>query len=315
MTRGRQPRRFAPRTPDPSAGLEVDAVTVTFDGPSGPVSPVQGVSWSVRPGRALVILGESGSGKSMTALAVAGILPGGGRVSSGEIRWAGSDLLTDPRAHAAVRGTEIAMIFQDPLASLNPGYTVGAQIGEMFRAHSDLTRAQARRRVVELLDEVRIPDPQDRVDRYPHELSGGMRQRVMIAMAISQSPSVLIADEPTTALDATIQLQVIETLRRLQADHGTSVVLITHDIGVAASVADDVVVMYAGRVVERGPAMAVLREPRHPYTRALLASAPSVDGTEALSPVVWTPSGPSDLEPVLHDEAPAATGPDREDAR
>jgi oligopeptide transport system ATP-binding protein len=277
--------------------LELRDLTVTFEGASGVARPVDNVSWSVEPGRSLVILGESGSGKSMSVQAVAGIVPRPGKITSGEILWRGRDLLRDPKLHRKVRGREISMIFQDPLTSLNPVYTVGRQIGEMFRAHSDLSRKEAREHTIELLAQVRIPEPEDRVDRYPHELSGGMRQRVMIALAISQNPRVLIADEPTTALDTTVQVQIIGVLRELQRKTGMSIVLITHDIGVAAAVGDDVVVMYAGRVVESGPVAQVMRSPRHPYTAALLASVPTVSGSQTLQPITGTPPPLTKLPP------------------
>lgn len=277
--------------------LRVHDLQVEFPTRDGVIRPADGVSWEVRAGRTLVIVGESGSGKSVSAQAIAGILPWPGRVVAGRVEYQGTDLLTDRRLRKRLRGTEIAMVFQDPMTNLNPGLRVGAQIVEMFKAHSDMSRTEAWRRARELLDLVRIPDAADRVRRYPHELSGGMRQRVMLAIALSQQPSILIADEPTTALDTTVQAQIIETLGGLQDDLGTAIVLITHDIGLAAALADDVAVMYAGRVVERGPASEVLRQPRHPYTEALLSSVPRVEERTQLNPIPGAP-------PRLH-ELPA----------
>ncbi|MPZ63333.1 MAG: ATP-binding cassette domain-containing protein [Propionibacteriales bacterium] len=269
--------------------LRVSDLTVEFPTREGVIRPADGVTWELEEGRTLVILGESGSGKSVSTQAVGGILPYPGRVVGGRVEYKGEDLLTNRRLRQRLRGKEIAMVFQDPLSSLNPGLRVGGHIVEMFKVHGNISRAEAWQRAVELLDLVQIPDPEDRVQRYPHELSGGMRQRVMLAIAVSQQPSILIADEPTTALDATVQAQIIDTVRDLQRNLGTAIVLITHDIGVAAAFADDIAVMYGGRVVERGSATDVLRRPRHPYTEALLSSVPHVEGRRELAPIPGAP--------------------------
>jgi oligopeptide/dipeptide ABC transporter ATP-binding protein len=255
------------------------------------------VSWEIDRGETLVILGESGSGKSVTAQAIAGILPAPAKVTAGEVYFNGRSVLEDRRFQQSLRGKRIGVVFQNPLTGLNPGMTVGKQITEMFRVHSDLGKRAAMERAVELLALVQIPDPKDRVTRYPHELSGGMRQRVMIAIALSQEPELLIADEPTTALDATVQAQVIQMLQRIQEELGTAIVLITHDIGVASAMATNVVVMYAGRVVEQGDAYDVLRSPRHPYTQGLLSSVPTVELRSELRAIRGTP-------PKLYELAP-----------
>lgn len=274
--------------------LRVRDLTVEFPTREGVIRPADGVTWELEESETLVIIGESGSGKSVSAQAVGGILPYPGRVVGGSVEYKGEDLLVNRRLRRRLRGKEIAMVFQDPLSSLNPGLRVGGHIMEMFKVHGNISRTEARQRAIDLLEIVQIPDPEDRVKRYPHELSGGMRQRVMLAIAISQQPSILIADEPTTALDTTVQAQIIDTLRNLQHQLGTAVVLITHDIGVASAFADNIAVMYAGRVVERGSATEVLRRPRHPYTEALLLSVPYVEGRRELAPIRGAP-------PRLHD--------------
>jgi oligopeptide/dipeptide ABC transporter ATP-binding protein len=241
-----------------------------------PVRAVDGVSFELSQGKTLGVVGESGSGKSMTALSILRLLPSKqGRIASGELRFGGRDLraLSEPEMRA-LRGKHISIVFQEPMTSLNPVYSVARQIGEVLRLHEGLSRAAARARAIELLDMVGIPDPQRRIDSYPHELSGGMRQRVMIALAISCRPQLLIADEPTTALDVTIQAQILALLERLRAELGMAVLLITHDLGVVAELAEEVLVMYAGTVVERARADVLFAEPFHPYTQGLLSSAP-----------------------------------------
>jgi peptide/nickel transport system permease protein len=265
----------------PAAGalLEVQALTVAIDTPAGPIQPVRDVSLRVGAGETLAIVGESGSGKSLLGLAIIGLLPPVARVVGGAVQLDGADLLRLSEARLRqVRGNRVAMVFQDPLSSLNPVHRVGRQIAEALRAHRRLSPAAAMRRVVELLRRVGIPSPARRARAYPFELSGGMRQRAMIAMAVANDPLLLIADEPTTALDVTVQAQVLDLLAALKRERGMGMVFITHSLPVVAGVADRVAVMYAGEIVETGPADAVLAAPRHPYTAALLRSAPSEDG-------------------------------------
>ncbi|WP_329363358.1 ABC transporter ATP-binding protein [Streptomyces sp. NBC_00669] len=265
---------------DPAAPpLEVVDLRVAFAGRTGRPGAgsvvVDGVGYRTEPGRTLAVVGESGCGKSLTARAVMGILPPGAAVTGGSILLHGIDLLRlDRRALRKIRGRHIAMVFQDALSALNPVLPVGFQIAEVFRAHRGLTRRQAAREAVAMLDRVRIADAARRAGHYPHQFSGGMRQRVMIAMALALTPEVLIADEPTTALDVTVQAQILELLADLQAEHAISLVLISHDMGIVANAADRVVVMYAGRVAEQAPAGALYRGPAHPYTRALLDAIP-----------------------------------------
>ncbi len=256
--------------------LTVDDLAVSFPTDEGLVRAVDGVSFSVGRGQTLGIVGESGCGKSVTSLAIMGLLPAPGRVDRGRIVFEGQDLvgMSEPSLRA-LRGRRVAMVFQDPSSALHPVYTVGAQIDETLRAHLPLSRAAARARTLELLARVGVPAPAERADAFPHQLSGGMRQRVMIAMALACEPTLLIADEPTTALDVTIQAQILDLLSRLAKESDASVVLITHDLGVVAEFADDVAVMYAGRIVEHAPAAQLFARPRHPYTRGLLRSAPS----------------------------------------
>ena len=262
---------------DPEALLEVRDLRVRFESDTGSTQAVDGVSFALRRDEVLGIVGESGSGKSATVMGVVGLLAPGALVE-GEVCFGGRDLLgLGPDELRAVRGKQIAMVFQDPMSSLNPVYRVGWQIGEQLREHLGLNRAQARERAIELLRSVGLPDAERRVDAFPHEFSGGMRQRVMIALALSCDPSVLIADEPTTALDVTIQAQILDLIRGLRARQGSSVVLITHDMGVVAGLADRVLVMYGGRVVEQATTRALFREPRHPYTWGLLGSIPRLD--------------------------------------
>ncbi|MGY1914502.1 ABC transporter ATP-binding protein [Blastococcus sp. SYSU DS0973] len=259
--------------------LEVEDLHVRFRTESGVVNAVNGVSYTLSEGETLAILGESGSGKSVSAQAIMGILDSPpAEVTGGQIVFEGRDLLTLPaEEQRKVRGPGISMIFQDALSSLNPVYSVGFQIGEMFRAHRGMSRKDAKKHAVELMDRVRIPAAAERVDDFPHQFSGGMRQRVMIAMAIALDPRILIADEPTTALDVTVQAQVMDLLKELQRDTGMGLVLITHDLGVVNEVADDVAVMYAGRIVERGTVDDVFGNPAHPYTDGLMRSIPQLE--------------------------------------
>ena len=259
--------------------LSVENLTVQFRTETGWLTAVEDVSFAVGQRECLGVVGESGSGKSVSALTVLRLHGrGSARLPSGRVLYGGRDLLTLPeRDLRRVRGGEIAMIFQDPMSSLNPVLTIADQIAETLRLHQDLSAAQARRRAVELLDLVRIPDAARRIDEYPHRLSGGMRQRVMIAIAIACRPKLLIADEPTTALDVTIQAQILELLRDLQRELGMSVMLITHDLGVIAEFAQRVVVMYAGRVVEAVPVDVLFGRPMHPYTEGLMGAIPKLD--------------------------------------
>jgi oligopeptide transport system ATP-binding protein len=271
-----QPTAAAPGTGD--TVLEVDDLHVEFRTRSGVVNAVNGVSYRLAEGETLAILGESGSGKSVSAQAIMGILDVPPAVITGGGIWfEGRDLLQQPEEEQRkVRGPGISMIFQDALSSLNPVYSVGYQIGEMFRAHRGMSKKDAKKRAIELMDRVRIPGAAARVNDYPHQFSGGMRQRVMIAMAIALDPRVLIADEPTTALDVTVQAQVMDLLKDLQRDTGMGLILITHDLGVVADVADKIAVMYAGRIVEQAPVNDIYANPAHPYTEGLLASIPRV---------------------------------------
>ena len=259
--------------------LEIERLEVQFDTRRGVVRGLRGVDLTIGRGETLAIVGESGSGKSVTAQAVMGLIDVPGRISGGDIRWKGQSLLTRAGARMAreIRGREIALVFQDPMTSLNPLIRVGTQISEVLRRHLGLNRADADLRVLDLLEAVGIPAPPRRARQYPHELSGGMRQRVMIAMAIACQPELLIADEPTTALDVTIQAQVLELLAGLQESLGLSVLLITHDLGVVAGLCDRVAVMYAGQIVETGRAEDVFERPSHPYTQGLIRSTPRLD--------------------------------------
>ncbi|MEO6626442.1 MAG: ABC transporter ATP-binding protein [Burkholderiaceae bacterium] len=263
--------------------LEVQGLRTLFRTDDGEFAAVDGVAFSVEAGRTLAIVGESGCGKSVTALSIMGLVPDPpGRIAAGSIRFEGRELLGLPKAQLQdLRGNGMAMIFQEPMSSLNPAFTVGEQIVEGLMRHRPLKREQASQRALEMLHTVRIPAPEQRFHEYPHKLSGGMRQRVMIAMALSCAPRLLIADEPTTALDVTIQAQILELMRLLQQETGTAVILITHDLGVVAEVADDVVVMYAGRVVEQGPVSALFGTPQHPYTVGLLGSIPRLHGEQS----------------------------------
>jgi len=257
--------------------LEVSHLTTVFDLASGPAPAVDDVSFEVRPGETLGLVGESGSGKSVTALSIMRLVQPPGRISGGSIRFKGRELLALPEAEMReVRGAGIALIFQEPMTALNPVFRIGDQVAETMLAHGRVSRRDARARAVELLGAVRMPDPAARARDYPHQLSGGMRQRVLIAMAIACKPSLVIADEPTTALDVTIQAEILDLLREMKSAFNLSLLLITHDLGVVAETADRVAVMYAGRIVEHGPVREIFRDPKHPYTRGLLASRPGV---------------------------------------
>ncbi|MFJ7202173.1 ABC transporter ATP-binding protein [Streptomyces sp. NPDC098789] len=259
--------------------LEVRDLHVEFRTRDGVAKAVNGVTYSVAEGETLAVLGESGSGKSVTAQAVMGILDmPPGRIAGGEILFKGQDLLTmKEEARRKIRGAEMAMIFQDALSSLNPVLSVGAQLGEMYEVHRGMSRRDGRAKAVELMDRVKIPAAKQRVGDYPHQFSGGMRQRIMIAMAMALEPSLIIADEPTTALDVTVQAQVMDLLAELQRELNMGLILITHDLGVVADVADKIAVMYAGRIVEAAPVHEIYRNPAHPYTRGLLDSIPRLD--------------------------------------
>jgi peptide/nickel transport system ATP-binding protein len=257
--------------------LQVDELRVEFPTRRGTLVAVDGVSFSIAPGEVLGVVGESGAGKSITGAAIIGLIDPPGRIASGRI------LLDErriddlsPEAIRRVRGRQIGAVFQDPLTSLNPLYTVGQQLVETITTHLDLSATAARARALELLNEVGIAAPERRIDQYPHQFSGGMRQRIVIALALAGNPKLIIADEPTTALDVSIQAQIITLLKRLCHDHGTAVMLITHDMGVIAETADRVAVMYAGRIVEIGPVSEVIHRPAHPYTRGLMGSIPSI---------------------------------------
>ncbi len=256
--------------------LTVDDLRTEFDTSDGTVAAVDGISFTVRRGETLAIVGESGSGKSVTSLSIMRLIPTPpGRISARTIRYRNQDLQgLSEKALEKVRGKSIAMIFQEPMTSLNPVLSIGRQMTEALETHLRLSPADARRRAIEMLRKVNIPEPEKRMRQYPHQLSGGMLQRVMIAMALSCDPDLLIADEPTTALDVTIQAQILDLMRALRNDFATSIVLITHDMGVVAEMADRVIVMYAGRKVEEGPVREIFRNPRHPYTRGLLRALP-----------------------------------------
>jgi oligopeptide/dipeptide ABC transporter ATP-binding protein len=258
--------------------LEVEGLKVQFATEDGVVRAVDGVDFTLERGKVLGIVGESGSGKSVTALTLLGLTRDKNTRFEGDVRYRGQSLLKLPeRKLQEIRGNELAMIFQDPMTSMNPVYRVGDQIVEAITTHEDVSKRNARRRATELLRQVGIPNPDRRVDDYPHQFSGGMRQRAMIAMALANNPDVLIADEPTTALDVTIQAQIIELIDRLKDEFNSAVILITHDLGVVAEVADEILVMYAGRVVENGAKRDIFYDPQHPYTWGLLGSIPRLD--------------------------------------
>ncbi len=276
--------------------LQVKDLHVAFFTPDGVVRAVNGISFNLDEGETLGIVGESGSGKSVTALSIMRLIPEPpGKITAEGIFYRGDNLLTYSKEEMRhVRGKEIAMIFQDPMTSLNPVLTVGRQISEALQLHLGMTQAQARKRTIELLQMVGIPSARDRVDHYPHQFSGGMRQRVMIAMALSCNPRLLIADEPTTALDVTIQAQILDLIKRLKNEFNTAVIFITHDLGVVAGLCDRVIVMYAGQIMEHAPTVKLYTDPRHPYTLGLLKSVPRLDEArkERLDPI---PGMPPDL--------------------
>jgi oligopeptide/dipeptide ABC transporter ATP-binding protein len=258
--------------------LEVKSIRTSFFTEAGEVRAVDGVSFSVAPGKLMGLVGESGSGKTASVLSIMRLLPESARIVGGEIIFEDQDLLklSEPEMRH-VRGARIAMIFQEPMTSLNPVFTIGSQIGEAVRLHQQTARAETRNRTIEALRMVGIADPERRIDDYPHQLSGGMRQRVMIAMALSCNPRLLIADEPTTALDVTIQAQILDLIRELQVRLGLAVILVTHDLGIVAEYADDVTILYAARVMEQAPSAELFRNPLNPYTRGLLESIPGMD--------------------------------------
>ncbi len=303
--------------------LEVADLRITFPGPTGPVCPVDGVSFSLERGALLALVGESGSGKSLTGLALLQLVPRPGAIDPGSrITLAGTDLLAlRGEALRQVRGRRVAMIFQDPLSSLNPVLTIGDQVAETIRAHFPIPAREARARAEALLAEVGIADPVRRYGSYPHQLSGGMGQRVMIAIALAAEPELLIADEPTTALDVTVQAQILELLDRLRTRRGMAVLLITHDLGVVAGRADQVAVMYAGQIVEQAPTARLFAAPAHPYTRGLFGSVPQLAGPRVrLRPIPGTVPSPDAIPsgcrfrnrcpavmPTCNDEPPVRT--------
>ncbi|HEX5853118.1 MAG TPA: ABC transporter ATP-binding protein [Solirubrobacteraceae bacterium] len=278
--------------------LRVEDLRVDFPTEDGVVHAVDGITYEIYHGRTLGIVGESGSGKTVSSLTTLGLTRGQGARVSGRILFEGRDLVGLSEAEMrGIRGNDIAMVFQDPLSSLHPFFKVGAQLIEAVRAHQDVSKAKARARAVELLGLVGIPDPSRRVDQFPHEFSGGMRQRAMIAMALANEPKLLIADEPTTALDVTVQAQILALMEQLQRELGMAIVIITHDLGVVAELADDIAVMYAGRIVEAASAELLFSQPQHPYTWGLLKSIPTLEGsrTEPLVPISGAP--PSLINP------------------
>ena len=280
--------------------LELRNLTMAFPGEEASIPVVRDVSLKVHPGETLAVVGESGSGKTMTFLSALGLLPAQGKVTGGSALLGGRDLLRlSPEELRQCRGTGVSMVFQDPLTGLNPVFTIGEQLAEVLRAHKRVSRTEARARAIALLERVQIPDAPRRVDDYPHQLSGGMRQRVLIAMAIALEPAVLIADEPTTALDVTVQAQVLELLADLRDASRMALVLITHDLGLVARHADRVAVMYGGRVVESGPVEAIFEDTAHPYTVALFRSVPDLEGDTGrdLTPIEGQPPNPVDMPP------------------
>ncbi|GAA2466237.1 ABC transporter ATP-binding protein [Streptomyces macrosporus] len=288
----------APSPTGSGSFLSVRDLHVRFSTEDGIVKAVSGLSFDVERGTTLGIVGESGSGKSVTNLAILGLHNPASTEITGEIVLDGQKLTGAPeKTLESLRGNKMAMIFQDPLTALSPYYTIGRQIGEPYRKHMGASKREARERAIEMLAKVGIPNPQRRVDDYPHQFSGGMRQRAMIAMALVCNPDLLIADEPTTALDVTVQAQILDLLKDLQQEFGSAIIFITHDLGVIANMADDIMVMYGGRAVERGTAKEVLRAPQHPYTWGLLGSMPRLTGdvNQELRPIEGTP--PSLLNP------------------
>lgn len=277
--------------------MEVEDLKVRFKTENGYVSTVNGVTFSILEGETLAIVGESGSGKSVTSLALMGILPSNGEVYEGEMTFKDKDLRKlSKKEYRGLRGKEISMIFQEPMTALNPVFTIGFQLRETIILHFKIKKEQAHQRGIEMLQLVGIPDAEKVMTRFPHQLSGGMRQRVMIAIALSCNPSLLIADEPTTALDVTIQAQILTLMRNLKKDSNTSIMIITHDLGVVAEIADRVIVMYAGEVVEEAPVYELFENPLHPYTQGLMASIPKVhDVVDDLYSIEGTVPNPSDM--------------------
>jgi oligopeptide/dipeptide ABC transporter ATP-binding protein len=270
--------------------LRVENLVTTFNAAEGKLSAVRGVSFSLHKGETLCIVGESGCGKSITSLSIMGLLPSNGEISSGAIYFEGTDLTKLSKEELRrIRGNKISMIFQEPMTALNPVFTIGYQIREPLMLHQKLSKREAHERGIELLKQVGIPFPEKRMKQYPHELSGGMRQRVMIAMALACRPSLLIADEPTTALDVTIQAQILDLINELKEKLNMGVIMITHDMGVVAEMADRVMVMYAGEKVEEGDVASIFANPRHPYTKGLLKSVPNIDDEQyELEPIPGT---------------------------
>jgi len=280
--------------PAPSSPLlTIENLTIQFPTASGPATAVNQLSLSLEAGKIYGLVGESGCGKSLTSLAILRLIPAPGVIASGHITFKGTDLLSLPNeAMRRLRGSEIALIPQDPLTSLNPVYTIGNQLMEVITLHQGVSQKVARQKAIELLDQVRLPNARQRIDEYPHEFSGGMRQRVMIAMALSCSPALLIADEPTTALDVTVQAQILKLMRDLQQEHQATILLITHDLGVVAETCEYVSVMYAGRTVEQGAVRDIFHRPAHPYTQGLLNSIPNpqkINTHEKLVPIAGQP--------------------------
>jgi oligopeptide transport system ATP-binding protein len=289
--------RATPRAATGTTVLDVEGLNVDIRTPAGIVRAVSGVGFTAAAGQTLALLGESGCGKSMTAKAVAGQLDAVAHVEGGTVLLNGEDLnRVSARRRREISGVELGIVFQDALTALNPVYTVGTQLGEAFRIHRGLNAKKARLEAIELMRRVGIPEPESRVDAYPHQFSGGMRQRILIAMAVALGPRLLIADEPTTALDVTVQAQIMELLRRLRAEENMAVVLITHDLAVVAEEADTVCVMYAGTVVEKGPVETVFTAPTHPYTKGLLDSVPT--GTERGGDLNSIPGSPPELKDI-----------------
>ena len=281
----------APR-PAPTAFLEVRDLKIHFPTDDGLVKSVDGLSFGLEKGKILGIVGESGSGKSVTSLGILGLHKGTRARVSGEVWLDGTELVAATKEEVRrLRGLKMAMIFQDPLSALHPYFTVGAQIAEAYRIHNDVSKSAARKRAIEMLDRVGIPTPDKRVDDYPHQFSGGMRQRAMIAMSLSCNPELLIADEPTTALDVTVQAQILDLMRDLQKEFGSAIIMITHDLGVVAEFADDILVMYGGKAVEYGTVNEVFYEPQHPYTWGLLSSVTRLDRVRQarLKPIAGSP--------------------------
>ena len=280
------------RSGDTKAFLDVRDLRIHFKTDDGVVRAVDGLTFTVERDQTLGIVGESGSGKSVTSLGILGLHRRGSAQVSGEVWLDGEELVgADPERVRALRGNQMAMIFQDPLTAMHPYYSIGAQIVEAYRVHHKVSKAEARKRAIDMLDRVGIPQPAKRVDDYPHQFSGGMRQRAMIAMALVNNPQLLIADEPTTALDVTVQAQILDLIRDLQAEFHSAVIIITHDLGVVAELADDILVMYGGKCVEYGTAQTIFRRPEHPYAWGLLSSVPRVDRDvrDRLQPIKGSP--------------------------